>query len=300
MNESRMIRVSRSRRCPVCDRPDWCLTDPSDPPSRVICTRVDAGARRKVTARDGSDVGYLHVLRDDGRPWDKPPIRIPILPLSINMGTVADEYHRAVDEDALARLADDLGLTIGSLRRIGIGWSVRHRAWSFPMSDADGTVRGIRLRYVDGRKLAVRGGREGLLIPHNLGPIDKLLIAEGPTDTAALLDLGFAAVGRPSCTGGVGLLADLVRRRREREVVIVSDADVPGRRGADNLASVLVAYCKMVRIIEPPDGVKDARAWKRNGATAADVMALIDRAEPRRLRITTSIVERKVGCRHGS
>ena len=266
-----------------------------EPPTAAICSRVAEGAKRSI-----GEAGYLHILCDDGRVWQRPPMTIPLTTAGrIDLGKLADEYRRPVDDGALARLADDLVLTVGSLRRLGIGWSARHRAWSFPMSDADGMVRGIRLRYADGRKLAVRGGREGLFVPADLQAADKLLIAEGPTDTAALLDLGFAAVGRPSCTGGVGLLADLVGRRREREVVIVSDADAPGRRGADNLASVLVAYCTTVRIIEPPDGVKDARAWKRNGATAADVSALINRAEPRQLRITTTIVDRKAGCRHG-
>lgn len=287
------VRVSRSRRCPVCDRADWCLVSRDEPPTAAICSRVAEGAKRSI-----GEAGYLHILHDDGRAWQRPPITIPLTTAGrIDLGKLADEYRRAVDDLELAQLAYGLGLTVGSLRRLGIGWSTRHRAWSFPMSDADGAVRGIRLRYVDGRKLAVRGGREGLFIPHDLGPIYKLLIAEGPTDTAALLDLGFTAVGRPCCTGGVGLLADLVRRRREREVVIVSDADAPGRRGADNLASVLVAYCTTVRIIEPPDGVKDARAWKRNGATAADVSALIDRAEPRRLRITTTVVAKTEVCR---
>ena len=290
------VRVSRSRRCPVCDRADWCLVSRDEPPTAAICSREANGAKRSI-----GEAGYLHVLHDNSRTWHRPPVLIPLTTAEgIDFSKQAEDYRREAGDLERAQLAYGLGLTVVSLARLGIGWSGRHRAWSFPMSDADGMVRGIRLRYVDGRKLAVRGGREGLFIPHDLGPIDKLLIAEGPTDTAALLDLGFAAVGRPSCTGGVGLLVDLVRRRREREVVVVSDADAPGRRGADNLASVLVAYCTTVRMIEPPYGVKDARQWKRNGATAADVSALIDRAEPRRLRITTTIVERKGGCRHGS
>jgi hypothetical protein len=65
-------------------------------------------------------------------------------------------------------------------------------------------------------------------------------------------------------------------------VVVVADADEPGRRGAEKLASVLRVYVPGVRVIEPPDGVKDVRAWKRAGATRADVEHLIQAAPARR------------------
>ena len=107
-----------------------------------------------------------------------------------------------------------LGVSVESLRRLGVGWSAKHRAWAFPMSNAAGDVLGIRLRLPGGKKLSVKGGKEGL-VHSRRGPLRLpsgrllLLIAEGPTDTAALLDLGFSAVGRPSCTGGVKLLVEL-------------------------------------------------------------------------------------------
>jgi DNA primase len=158
---------------------------------------------------------------------------------------------------------------------------------------------GIRLRLPNGGKLSVRGGHEGLFVPNFLKPRGRLLVAEGPTDTAALLDLGFSAVGRPSCTGGVKLLVELVQQHRPGGVVIVADADAPGRRGAERLAAVLVAYCRKVRIIMPPDGVKDMRDWKRRGATTADVNAAIDKAQVQRLAVRGAIrgrKENKNGC----
>ncbi len=136
------------------------------------------------------------------------------------------------------------------------------------MSDATGTIIGIRRRLPSGRKLAVRGGREGLFVPTALSRSGRLLICEGPTDTAAMLGLGFAALGRPSCSGGtrfVGVLA------RAREVVIVADGDEPGRHGAIRLATTLHLHCPKVDIISPPPGVKDARAWVGAGATRHDI-----------------------------
>jgi DNA primase len=98
--------------------------------------------------------------------------------------------------------------------------------------------------------------------------------------------MGFAgAVGRPSCTGGTKLLVELVRLRRPAHLVVAADGDVPGQRGADNLASVLLAYAPTVRVIAPPDGVKDMRAWLRAGGTRQDVERTIEAAPVRRLRI---------------
>jgi hypothetical protein len=133
--------------------------------------------------------------------------------------------------------------------------------------------------------LSCKGGREGLFVPADLPDDGLLLVAEGPTDTAALLTLDFAAIGRPSCAGGVRLVCD---RARGRDAVIVADADEPGRRGAAALANVLTLYCASVRVLRPPDGIKDARAWLRAGGTRADVQAAIDAAQPIRIGIKTA------------
>jgi hypothetical protein len=68
-------------------------------------------------------------------------------------------------------------------------------------------------------------------------------------------------------------------------VVIMADGDEPGQRGAENLASVLVAYAPAVRVIRPPEGIKDARAWLQAGGTRQDVQKLIDITVARRLVI---------------
>ena len=157
------------------------------------------------------------------------------------------------------------------------------------MVDHYGRIRGIRLRAVDGSKWAVRGGRDGLFLPLGDPTEDRLLICEGVSDCAALLDLRFGnVVGRPSCSGGTRLIVELVKVRKPREAVIVADADAPGLRGANALASVLVAYVPTVRVIQPSDGINDARAWLRAGATRADVMKVIEAADVRRLRIRTT------------
>ena len=104
------------------------------------------------------------------------------------------------------------------------------------------------------------------------------------------LDLGFGADrSAPNCAGGMAILVKMVQQYRPEGVVIVADADAPGRRGAENLAIVLLAYSASVRVIAPPPSVKNTREWKRQGATHADVQAAIDAAPVRRLAISTRI-----------
>ncbi len=65
----------------------------------------------------------------------------------------------------LARFASELGVSAASLGRLGSKWSWEHKAWAFPMRATNGTILGVRLRGLDGRKWAVVGSRQGLFIP---------------------------------------------------------------------------------------------------------------------------------------
>ncbi|QDU95189.1 toprim domain-containing protein [Lignipirellula cremea] len=289
-------RVTRAERCPICDKPDWCLVNgPTGNPTEAICARNESD---KIVKSDKGleNVGWLHRLQVDDawRPQRVRTVRVapPAPTAQSDLTALAERSETAIGLDALGRLADSLGLSVASLQRLGVGWSAEHGATTWPMRDVTGVVLGIRLRLASGRKFAVRGGHEGLFLPRDLPDGGVLLICEGPTDTAAMVELGFAAVGRPNCTGGVRLLVDLVRCRSAGEVVIVADIDPhgAGRRGADSLAAVLVAYSTTVRVIEPGIG-KDAREWLQRGGTRADVLTAIDAAPVRQLLVQT----RKVG-----
>ncbi|MBN2448003.1 MAG: hypothetical protein JXO22_14830, partial [Phycisphaerae bacterium] len=259
------------------ERPDWCTLTVDG--SAACCMRIESPKR----LRNG---GWLHRLRDDDDWRGRPRVRRVILTtkhMSVaDFGRLAEQYASAVTPSMLHALASRLGVAPEALARLRIGWD--GSAWTFPMSDSAGRVTGIRRRFLDGRKLSVKGGHEGLFVPTDLPADGLVLIAEGPTDTAALLTLGFDAVGRPSCRGGVGLVCDLVR---DRPAVIVADGDRPGQLGAEILAVALAAQCPSVRVIRPPSGINDARAWLRSGATARHVRAVIDAADSVHLGIKT-------------
>lgn len=281
----RMRRVTAAEPCPICRKPDWCLAAPDG--TAAICPRVESGRRC-------GDAGWLHRLTDDPHGWLTSPRRvlIPFGTPQADLSALAERYHQALAPDRLAGFARTLGVSPGALSALRVGWSADHLAWTFPMTDpATGRTAGIRLRDPNGSKYAVQGGKDALFLPATApGPDAALFVTEGPTDAAALLDLGFPNVaGRPSCTGGVRHLLALVRSRRPAGAVIVADGDDRGRAGAEKLAGVLGLHVPAVRVVTPPAGVKDARAWRQAGATRADFEELVRAASIRRPIVTTTI-----------
>ena len=51
------VRVSRSRRCPICGKPDWCLIKRDS--SAAVCARVESGHR-------WGQAGWFHRLPGAG------------------------------------------------------------------------------------------------------------------------------------------------------------------------------------------------------------------------------------------
>ena len=285
-------RVSRSKPCPICGTADWCTVSADG--SAACCMRVESTKR----LRNG---GWLHRLHGSGNDWRPRPRTGSVLvharrSAGPDFGKLAELYQKAVNPFHLIRFASELGIRHSSLMRLGVGWATANElralgtkctgpgCWTWPMH-AGGRVVGIRLRTLSGFKYAIGGSQQGLFVPTNLPDDGPLLVAEGSTDTAALLQLEFATIGRPSCSGAVQLVCDFARGR---SVVVVADGDGPGQRGAEVLARALRLHCRDVRVIRPPDGTKDARAWVCSGATATDVRTAIDAAEPVRMTIETN------------
>ncbi|MCA9312164.1 MAG: hypothetical protein KDA21_13205 [Phycisphaerales bacterium] len=150
------------------------------------------------------------------------------------------------------------------------------------MRDPAGGIVGVRLRSETGYKWSVRGSRQGLFIADGVDiSREPLVIAEGPTDTAALLGVGVAAIGRPSCLGAVAETIAFTRRHAINSTIVLSDGDEPGRRGALVLARRLGAYCLDVRIAPPPRRFKDAREWVASGVEATEVIQTLSAAAQR-------------------
>ena len=266
---SEWVRVNREHPCCICGKIDWCGTSPDG--TLACCMRVKSGR----PARNG---GWLHLIAD--APPPRPPCRVYV-PASPEPER---DWHALLQRWAgrtapvdYARLAHLLGVSAASLRRLGGALSDRPGVWAFPMFDAEREMIGIRLRAENGKKWAIRGSRNGLFWPEDLTGSGPLLVCEGPTDVAALLDLGYDAIGRPSCAGAVELVIQVGHHFHRRDVVVVADTDGPGIDGADCLAQALTEAGHRPKVIQPTQG-KDARAWLRAGATRAVVDTVIANA----------------------
>ncbi len=265
--------VTRAAPCPICGKGDWCTRSPDG--GAVVCHRTaDAPAGWRFTHEvNGAGVGWIHV-RDDGTPtaakknggarrngtankWKV---------TSADLQDAARRYVAALTPDLRRELADALGIQADVIFELGIGWSARRSAWTHPERDAAGVIVGIVYRDRNGEKRSGCGHGRGLSIPSSLADLpDPVLIGEGASDVLAGVTMGLAVVGRPSNTGGVEHLAELLQGR---EVVVVGahdekpDGRYPGRDGAQHVARNLARrWGRPVRWAMPPAGTKDVRAF---------------------------------------
>lgn len=252
---STWIRVTKAKPCPVCSKPDWCLL--SQDASACICPRTES---KKFI--EGS--GYLHVLSETE--WSKDqwkPEKKELPEHNEILAVMARKYYTACTEEQQVDADERLGVSKHSLRRLGMGWCSSQSANTFPMFRHERRLVGIRMRGTDGRKWAIKGSKQGLFMPSNPGTGTRgIVICEGPTDTASMLDLGFDAIGRPSCMGATELILEVVIGRC---VAIMADRDGPGMDGAERLCAAIKRKTREVLIISPPPGYKDARSWYRGG-----------------------------------
>ncbi|MBN2585023.1 MAG: hypothetical protein JXL80_18320 [Planctomycetes bacterium] len=284
----KMLRVSRHHPCPICGRPDWCgfIGDSPTEPEGVVCMRVES----RRPARNG---GWVHWLRPGSHSHERrheiilPAATTPVPPAKI--AAMARCFAASAENGAaLPRLADELGVTASALRRFGVGVCWQQSCSTWPMTDDKGRVIGINRRFRDGSKKLFFGHKAGLYLPGDL-PMDlsgqTLLICEGGSDAVAGLSLGYWSVGRFSCSAGADFLRRLVRARRPHEVVIFADGDGPGLRGAEALAVALLPHVARLKLLEPPERIKDLRAWLKDGLTFEELRMCVAKSPYRRLTI---------------
>ena len=269
-------RVSRSRPCGICGKTDWCVFADGV----ALCMRVES-----PTPSRGDAGGWLHYSHDAPRQPRARRFRV-LAPAGIDFARLTDQFSDAATEARVEALSAQLGVTPDALRATGIGWNQRQHAWAWPMHDHHFRIVGIRLRDArTHRKYAVTGSKQGVFLaecPDHFAAAPLVVVTEGPTDLCAASDLGFTAIGRPSCNGGTKYIAALTRGK---EVVVVRDADEAGRRGAGALVASLLPTVRSVRVIEPPAPHKDLRAWLQAGGTPETVDALIEAAPLQTIRV---------------
>lgn len=247
-----LVRVNRESPCPVCGKHDWCLVAADK--CVAICARVQSALPK-------GESGWLHKLTDDWQRRAWRPVQRRATKPTIDWLALCNQYRRECVRGSLGSLANTLGVSVDSLKRLRVGWNDQRRAFSFPMRDASGNPCGIRYRSYSGAKFSETHSKEGLFfLPADLLP-DFLVVVEGASDAAAVMDLGFLSViGRANCRGNVDQIENLCRRLNPRSVVLIPDADSVGVQGASQLRLRIERQPISVKTLVLPSGIKDARA----------------------------------------
>ena len=234
---------------------------------------------------------FLGISRDNQRlsPLNRsttPPVAET--PKQTDWDSINTRLMSQLEPENLRKAAESLSLPESCLKVLQIGWSQKYTHITWPMRSEDGAIVGVRTRSIDGRKYSsARWSTNGLFYsPDLLGrTLDRLWIAEGPTDTAALVSLGCDACGLPCANAGHDVLERFCRKRRPKEVVIVADNDCSGKLSAEQVADSLLILVRCVRVIHPPAPHKDARDWVKAGARVSDLEKLAASVFPLQLKI---------------
>lgn len=182
-----------------------------------------------------------------------------------NFTALHRDARNETQNEHFARLADQLGVSTESLESLEVAWWGKEKCWLFPERNGQRQIIGLLRRYENGSKKMMDGSRRGLCIPSSFSLEGRILVAEGASDTAAALTLGWNCVGRPSAHGGVHQLVPLLKSAAT-PVYVVRDNDRqpdgfwPGKLGADQVASGLAKSLRSeVAIMRLPEESKDLR-----------------------------------------
>jgi hypothetical protein len=213
--------------------------------------------------------GWLH--RSSTPVVNVAPVRRAIEDKPIDARAMWQRWLERTEYVQLDGLGMSLGVDTDCLKAIGCAWST-FNAWAFPMRDASDNVIGIRLRNDKGEKWAVKGSKSGLFIPGGYSYINDrvLYLVEGPTDLAAAMTIGLRAIGRAACLGQENLILGYISKQKIDRLVIVTDNDEPGLRGAEKLQSMLsILSCIWI----PP--TKDIREFVNLGGDYKMMQAIL-------------------------
>jgi len=111
-------------------------------------------------------------------------------------------------------------------------------------------------------------------------PSRPVYVVEGEKDVDAMWAAGHPATCNAGGAGKWGLVAaEASKVLAGREVIVVADADPPGRKHAQEVAESLGDSAASVRVLEPPRPYKDVSALFSDGKTIGALVTLSD-AEP--------------------
>lgn len=279
-------RVTRSAPCAICKKPDFCCR----------LTRYH-WCMRIASPRPHAKGGWLHARDASTQHLPLPPRRRKVSDEELrDRWTPIIENAKKTAIDMLPALAVQLGVSSASLVLLDVGYSENlgggEPSWLFPERNSRGWIVGITRRLLaptrEGKgKFCVKNSHRGLTYCKDWSKYTGAIwLVEGASDVAAGLTADMCVVGRPSNTGGVDLLVQLLRPFRRRKIVVLGERDRksslhvqqvnpshdplcvgcalcwPGKYGAVQTSQTLAKRLgRPVNWIFPPVGYKDLREW---------------------------------------
>lgn len=257
-------KFTKENPCPSCGHWDWTCRAGD---KLYICMRAES----QHPTKDG---GWYHKYPNAEAAESFVKLQPKIKPaLEINWERVQNGFMeslvRSVRVSEIQNYAASLGVALWTLGALGLGFCPIRKSWTFPMRDGENKIIGIQLRG-ESKKCAT-GSHGGLFLPQESEVQKMAYICEGPTDCAALLTMGFFAIGRFNCQTGGDFLKVALKRLGIRQIVIVADNDSPkdtGRPGIGGAKRLQNDLGLKSVIYMPP--VKDVRQMlQKLGADAA-------------------------------
>lgn len=151
------------------------------------------------------------------------------------------------------------GISAGAYRKSGDSW--------YPVKGGDGQPDDDELPEV--RRVLYR-------LPELLAAdrSETVYVVEGEKDVETLVAAGAVATTN---SGGAAQrwLPEYSEAFRGRRVVVIPDADAPGRKKAAEIARALAGVASSVAVVECPSG-KDATEFLHGGGSLADIEALLE------------------------
>jgi len=197
---------------------------------------------------------------------------------SIVFYDLVTNYHKELKKFPLISTAflKDLDISKGMIDCFNIGYD--GSAYTIPMYNHYNEVTGIQRRFPNGSKCCVPHSKLGVFKPEHIETLDEegryipnniVFICEGSSDTLAVSNLGFNAIGRPYCHYDMEQWKFWPFFGMFPKIVIIPDTDKIGLKSAMKLKQNLIQLsltnpifsdCKPVNIkLLEFTGAKDIR-----------------------------------------
>jgi hypothetical protein len=186
----------------------------------------------------------------------------------LNVGKLLTEFRGSTRPEQLLALANQLGVAPSSLVAMGTVYAAPHHAWAWPMFDGQLNPIGVRLRYWNGEKRAIKGSHNGIFAPQGIAAQAMALIVEGVSDCLAAITLGYFPIGQPSCGSGIPYLCAAIRRFGIKRCAIIADNKLGEREDPGLAASQMISKHLPVKSAVLVLPAPDIRSFLNLGGTS--------------------------------